>query len=293
MLALAGLAVVATAAALVVHSRRELGASLLPERLGRATGSPTLRSTLGLAWRLQTPTLIAWTAGSALLGLLLGSLVTAVGQADFSQNPQLEALLQSLGHSDQTDVARALIPTLMVFVGVLAAAAGVQAVLRAREEESDGRAESVLAARVSRPGWLGSFALIAVVSVFVVLVATGAASAIGFAAIGNFDDAWLSWWQALVQAPAALVFVGLAVLAVGLLPRAAIALSWGLFGVGLVIGLFGDLLDLPQAVRDASPITSVPALPTDDWIPTIVLVAVATVLAIAALGAFRRRDLST
>ena len=293
VLAIAALAVLAVAAALAVHARRDLGASLLPERLGRSTRSRALGSTFGLAWRLQAPTLIAWTAGSALLGLLLGSLVTAIERADLTQNPQLTALLQSLGHTSQEDLARALIPTLMVLVGVMAAAAGVQAVLRSREEETDGRAELTLAGPVSRAGWLGSFALIGVISVLVVLAATGAASALGFAAIGNRDDAWLSLGQALIQAPAALVFVGAAVLMVGLLPRAAIALSWGLYGLGIAVGMFGQLLDLPKWARDISPITNVPALPTDEWMPTIVIAAIALVLTIVALGAFRRRDLTT
>ena len=247
----------------------------------------------GLAWRLHTPTLVAWTAGSALLGLLLGSLVTAIARADLSQNAQLTALLHSIGHTSQEDLARALIPTLMVFVGVMSAAAGVQAVLRSREEESDGRAEITLAGPVSRPGWLGAFALIGVISVLVVLAATGVASAVGFAAIGDRDDAWLSLGQALVQAPAALVFVGVAVLMVGLLPRAAIALSWGLYGLGVAVGMFGQLLDLPEGVRDISPITNVPGLPTDDWAPTLVMIAIAVALAVVALGAFRRRDLTT
>ncbi|HEV7741099.1 MAG TPA: hypothetical protein VGO65_01645, partial [Pseudolysinimonas sp.] len=137
---IAALAVVAAAGALLVHSRRELGASLLPERAGRATAGPALRSPFALAWRLQSPTLLAWTVGSALLGLALGSLVTAISGANLD-NPAVSAILQSLGHT-QGDLGEALIPALMILVGVLAAAAGVQAVLRMRDEESEGRAET-------------------------------------------------------------------------------------------------------------------------------------------------------
>lgn len=291
--AIGALAVVLIAAALVMHSRRELGASLLPERSGAATAGPTLRGTFGLAWRLQWPTLLAWTLGSALLGLALGSLVTAVSQLDFADNPQLAAILQSLGHTDQTDVARALIPALMVIVGSIAAAAGVQGVLRAREEEAAGHAETLLAAPVSRIGWLLSFAALGAVTVAVVLLATGLASAAGFAASGSDEFAWLSLGQCLVQAPAALVFVGVTALVVGLLPRGATGLGWGLFGAGVVIGYFGQVLQLPEWLQKLSPLVHVPELPTDDWLPTVLLAAVAVAATALAALAFRRRDLTS
>ena len=288
---IAGLAVVAVAAALAVHARRELGASLLPERNGRASARPGLGSPFGLAWRIQVPSLLAWTAGSALLGLALGSLVTAIGNADID-NPAVEAIVESLGHT-QGDLGRALIPAVMVMVGVLAAAAGVQAVLRTRDEESDGRTEEVLATPRSRTGWLLAYTAVGALTVLVVLLATGLASAAGFFAIGNSDDGWLSLGQALVQAPAALGFVGLSALLVGLLPRAAIALSWGLFALGVGIGLFGDLLQLPDGVEKVSPFANVPALPAEDWWPTAGLAVAAVGLTVLAALAFRRRDLVT
>ncbi len=291
--AIGALAAVLIAAALVVHSRRELGASLLAERQGPATARPALRGVFGLAWRLQWPTLLAWTFGSALLGLALGSLVTAVSQLDFADNPQIAALLQSLGHTDQTDVARALIPALMVIVGSVAAAAGVQAVLRAREEESAGRAETILASPVSRIGWLLAFAAVGAVTVAAVLLATGLASAAGFAASGSDDFAWLSLGQCLVQAPAALVFVAVTALVFGVVPRAATGLAWGLFGAGVVVGYFGQMLQLPEWLQKLSPLVHVPELPTDDWWPTVALAAVALALTALAVIAFRRRDLTS
>jgi ABC-2 type transport system permease protein len=285
------LAAVSVAVALVVHARRELGASLLPERNGRAAARAGLGSPFGLAWRLQVPSMLAWTVGSALLGLALGSLVTAIANSNVD-NPAIEAILESLGHT-QGDLGQALIPALMVLVGVLAAAAGVQAVLRLREEESDGRAEEVLAAPRSRIGTLLAFTAVGGFTVLIVLLATGLTSAAGFAAIGDSDNAWLSLGQALVQAPAALKFVALAALLVGLLPRLSIALSWGVFALGVGIGLFGGLLGLSEDVQKISPFSNVPALPTDDWLPTILLGVAAVILTFLAALAFRRRDLVT
>jgi len=288
---IAALAVVSIGAALLVHSRRELGESLLAERSGRATARATLASPAGLAWRLQWPALIAWAGGSALLGLVLGSLVTAVSNANID-NAQIQAILQSLGHTGASDMGRTLISAVMVLIGAVAAAAGVQAVLRMREEETEGRLEPVLASPQSRVSWLLSYVLIAAVCVLVVLVATGVAAAIGFAAVGQSDNAWLSLGSALVQAPAALSFVGVTALLVGLLPRIAVSLGWAVFGILIGFGLFGGLLNLPDGVDKISPIANVPALPTDDWGPTILLAVIALVAAAAGAVALRRRDLS-
>lgn len=289
---IAALAAVALAAALLIHTRRELGAGLLPERSGRATARAALGSPVGLAWRLQWPTLTAWAGGSALLGLVLGSLVTAVSNANIG-NAQIQSILQSLGHTGASDMGRTLISAVMVLVGATAAAAGVQAVLRMREEETEGRLEPVLAAPRSRIMWLLSYALIAAASVLIVLVATGVAASIGFAAVGQPDNAWLALGSALVQAPAALSFVGVTALLVGLLPRPAVSLGWAVFGILIGFGLFGGLLNLPKGVDKISPIANVPALPTDDWVPTIILALIAVIATALGAMALRRRDLST
>lgn len=292
--ALAASAVVAVAVALAVHARRELGASLFAERNGRATARAVLRSPFALAWRLQWPSLIAWAGGTALFGLVLGGLISAVRDNNLD-NPQIQAILQSLAHAgtSESDISAAFLSAIMAIVGGVAAAGGVQAVLRTRDEESGGRLETVLAVPVSRVGWLLAFTAVAVITVLVTLIATGLTGALGFALLEDPDTAWLAFGSALVQAPAALAFTGITALLVGLLPRAATGLGWALFGVLTGLGLFGGLLGLPEGVEKISPLADVPALPADDWAPTIVVGAVAA--AATALGAlaFRRRDLST
>lgn len=285
-----GFAVGTIAVGLLVHTRRELGASLLRERPGPASSG--LRSVVGLAARLQAPTLLAWAGGSALLGLLLGSLVTAIAGSDVS-SPALEAVLASLGHTDRGEIGRALIPAVLGLVGVLAGAAGVQAVLRLRDEEADGRAEELLAHPVSRVGWLGAGLGAGVASTVIVLTATGAAALVGFVIAGDSEHGWLAFGQALVQAPAALVLVAVAALVFAVTPRLSGALGWGLFAVAAAWGVFGGLFDPPEWVLELSPFANVPALPSDELLPLAVLGAIAVVLAVLALAAFRRRNLSS
>ena len=67
-----------------------------------------------------------------------------------------------------------------------------------------------------------------------------------------------------------------------------------IFGALAGLGMFGGLMGIDEKVVQAlSPIANVPALPTDDWIPTVVVSGVAVVAALLALVTFRRRDLST
>jgi ABC-2 type transport system permease protein len=98
----------------------------------------------------------------------------------------------------------------------------------------------------------------------------------------------------LVQLPAALAVAGFVLLAFGGLPRLTVALAWAGLTFSIVCGLLGDLFGLPQAVRDLSPFSHVPAIPAADpaVVPLLALVAVAAVLAAAGMSLFRRRDLT-
>src|SRR5665811_741837 len=62
--------------AFTLRRRRDLGSGLLSDRRGPAAGA--LGSPLGLAWRLQRPLLLAWTAGSAVLAFMLGSVANNI-----------------------------------------------------------------------------------------------------------------------------------------------------------------------------------------------------------------------
>ena len=70
----AGVVAVFVATALALSARRDLGSGLLPTRPGRAAAVGWLRGPLGLAWRLQRGSLVAWSLGFAVLGAILGGI---------------------------------------------------------------------------------------------------------------------------------------------------------------------------------------------------------------------------
>ncbi len=283
------LALVTVAAAFAVHARRDLGASILPERVGRATGS--LRGVVGLAARLQRPALVGWAIGGAVMGLATGSLAKAVGDLSTTGTPQIIQTLALIVPGGRGRLIDLFVGTLMLLVALLATAAGIQGALRLRQEEAEGRAEQLLAAPVSRARLMLAAVGTAVAASVVVMVAAGAAAWLSFLEEGG-DAGIHAFGQAIVELPAVLVFPGIAALAVALLPRAAVAIAWAAFAVGIVLGLFGQLLRLPTGLIRLSPFDHVPSVPFDDAGPTVVLLVVDLALAAAAVILFRRRDLT-
>ena len=94
--------------------------------------------------------------------------------------------------------------------------------------------------------------------------------------------------------PAALLFGGLAALAFAIVPRATAAVAYGLVAVAFVWQLFGALLGAPQWLLDLSPFQHVGLVPAQSFRAgaAVAMLAIAAAAGVAALWAFRRRDLA-
>jgi ABC-2 type transport system permease protein len=276
--------------AVALSARRDVGAGLLPSRLGPASAAPRLRSPLALAWRLHRGLLAGWVATFAVLGLLFGGLADSVGDM-VRDSPAMTEIFARIGGAG--GLVDSYFSTTIGILGLIAAAYGIQATLRLRVEENAGRAEPVLGAAVGRLRWAGSHLVFAALGPAAALVATGLAIGVTYGV--NTGDMGREVPRvlvaALVQLPAVWVLTAVAVVMSGLLPRLA-AVSWGALVLCLLVGLVGGALGLDQWVLDVSPFTHVPRLPGGavSATPLVVLVAVAAVLAGAGLTALRRRD---
>jgi ABC-2 type transport system permease protein len=95
--------------------------------------------------------------------------------------------------------------------------------------------------------------------------------------------------------PAVLALGGFVVALIGLIPRWAVPAGWGALVASLVIRWFGELFEFPQALINASPFSHPPAVPAQEfeWLPVLVLLAVAVGLTSVGIAAFRRRNLTT
>jgi ABC-2 type transport system permease protein len=180
----------------------------------------------------------------------------------------------------------------MALAALVVAVYLVQSLLRMRGEETAYRAEPVLATPVGRLRWAASHVTVAVLGAAWLLVLMGLFAGLGRGGddVGHQIGRLLG--AALAQLPAALVLAGITIALIGLLPRWSVA-AWGLLGLFVAIGQFGDLLKLNQRVRDISPFTHTPTVlgGTVSATPLIVLSLVAIALAAIGLLGLRRRDI--
>lgn len=285
------LTVLLLVATVVLESRRDLGAGIVPARPGVAEASPSLSGVLGLSWRLQRGAVLGWAIGVWAMGLTFGSFSESIENM-VEDNPTLAQYFESIGAESIVD---AFFATAMVLLGILAAGYAVSSALRTRAEESADRLEPVLATGVSRPRWLLGSLLVTLVGTTVVVAAGGFGVGLSYAGTTKeVSEIWRMTAYSLAYLPAVLVLVAVAVLLVGWVPRVAGA-AWAALAVCFVISYLGGLLELPQSLLDVSPFTHVPGVPAEELTaaPLVVLLLLAGAGVAVGLVGFRRRDIAS
>ncbi|WP_227980196.1 ABC transporter permease [Nocardia spumae] len=279
------------AVAYTLLRRRDMGAGLIAERPGPSAGSALLSGPLGLAWRLQRGTLLAWTVGLALYGLVIGSVIHGIGD-EIGSSQAVRDVIARLGGSQ--GVEQAFLNTAYSMVGLAAAAYSISAALRMFSEESNDRAETVLTGSVGRIRWAATHLLFAFGGPVLALFVSGALGGIAYGiAAGDMGDKFpQALSAAMIQIPAVWVFTAITVLLFGLLPRWT-PVAWGVLTAGVAVYLLGSIAGMPQWVLDLNPYGHLPKLPAEAFraTPVIVLVVLAAVLTAIGLAAWRRRDL--
>jgi ABC-2 type transport system permease protein len=279
--------------AFTLAARRDHGAGLLPGRPGGPEASALLRGPMSLAWRLQWPALAGWAAGYAFIFAVSGAAAQGIGSLAGTSSALRNEFIRLGG---QATIVNAYMSTLMLLAGLVAAAYGVSAVLRLRAEETDGRADTVLAGAVGRIRWALSHVLVALVGMALLLAVAGVATGLGYGLrAGNISgEIGRMLGAGLAQLPAALVIAGVAAAAFGLLPGVSVAVGWTAVGLAVLINIFGQVLQLSHWVLDASPFTHIPRLPggTVSAPPLLWLSLVAFALFATGMATLRRRDIA-
>jgi len=287
----AGVVVLFVSCAIALCARRDLGSGLLPTRPGRAAAVGWLRGPLGLAWRLQRGSLLAWTLGFAALGAILGGIAQG-GIEVIRDNPKLEVVVGRLGGS--SGIADTYFTAIMGLLGLIAAGYAIGAALRLRGEETSGRVEPVLASPVSRGRWAASHLAFGILGPASLLGAAGIAAGLAYGLSTDHvaRDFPPVLAQAMVQLPAVWVLVGISAALFGLLPRLAASVGWAALAACVLLEEFGRPLQLSKRVLDLSPFAHVPKLPGDDVFATPLawLVLISAVLIAAGVLGLRRRD---
>ena len=131
----------------------------------------------------------------------------------------------------------------------------------AREEETDQRLETLLALPISRRRWLAGRVVLAALSALAIALIAGLLAWAG-AGTGGAHLSLPRMLEAGANAlPVALLFLGIAALAYGAVPRASSAITYTLLTVSFVWQLVGSLLGAPTWLLDVTPFAHVGAIP--------------------------------
>ncbi|MGO1441047.1 MAG: ABC transporter permease [Brevibacterium yomogidense] len=289
LLPLMGGAAVLAGLAFWLSTRRDVGAGLLPARLGRAEARPSLGTPLGLALRTLRGTLRGWAIALLLTSLMFGSYAQTMLDAAGSLPPELADVFVG------EDIMLGYLAYIALFMAVFVTAAGVGSLQQVRSEESSGRAEYALSAPMSRTAWLGAHLAVTIGGALLILIAVGAA--LGAGAAASLEEDGASRFGELLaagvlKAPAVLCILGIVTALLGWLPRLAAPVGWLLVGFSGVIGTFGSLLDLPDFVFDLDPFGHLAEYPVEEvaWEPVAWLTAIGAAGIAAGLVGWRRRE---
>jgi ABC-2 type transport system permease protein len=288
--------VVAAALALAglhVAARRDLGDGLVAQRRGRRSAPSWISGPVSLAWRLDRTYLLVWLVAVAALGALEGSMLTTSVQL-VESNPDMIAILEKIagGPADLHDL---FLVTMTGLFGLIAAGLGISTALRLRAEEEDGRAELVLSTARSRVQWLLGHGSTALVGATLLLVVGGLSLGAVFGASDGdvAGQAWRAMLASLLMAPAVWLVVAIPLALVGVLPRWAAAVAWLVLVWCVLAGYFGQVLGLPDWLKQSSPFGHVPLWPAQpmSWTPLVVLALLASAVLAVGIAGVRRRDL--
>jgi ABC-2 type transport system permease protein len=280
---------VLTAVAYRLLAGRDVGAGLIAERAGPGTAAPALRSAIGLAWRLDRGAVLVWTVGLCLYGLLMGSVVSGIG--DELGDGVARDIIARMGGTSALE--EAFIAVAFTMMGMVAAAFAISLTLRLHQEESGQRAETTLAGAVSRTRWLASHLVAALVGSAVAMLVAGVAGGLVYGVAAGDIGGKLATVvaTAAVQLPAVWLLSAVTVGLFGLVPRLT-PVAWGVLVGFIALYLIGSLAGFPQWLLDLEPFAHIPRVGSDfTAVPVLWLLAIDAALIVIGAVAFRRRDM--
>lgn len=278
---------VIAAGAFVLRAHRDLGAGMIPDRPGPATGK--LDGPWRLALRVDRWVIVAWLCSTMVFGVLVGSLTSEVG--DLIDSPAFSDYFHALGGAKALNDA--FLSAELALFGVIAAAFGIATIRHLSSDEAAGRAELVLAAMKDRRRWVAARVCLALSGTTGLLIVAGFAVGVGHAIdTGSLSDVGSLVLAGLARAPAACVASAVALVLFGWVPRWAGA-AWGVYGAFLLVEQLGAFWRLPRFVVDLSPFVHSPKLPgaAPVAVPTLVLCMITALMVAVGFVGTERRDL--
>ena len=285
---LAGFGLAFLVAGFRLSALRDVGRAVFIGRPGHATGGPVLGTPLGLAVRLLRSGFAAWGISLTVAAVVFGAYSASIAGSADTLPEELTKVLSA------EDLSGSYLAFMVLIFGVFASASAANALGQLRGDELRGRTELLLSAGVGRGRHLAAQLTVIVSASLLICLATGLATGIG-AFLSDTGDAHVVADLLVAganQIPAVLAVIGLVVAFFGWLPRFAAAAGWAVIGFGGFVTAFGDLLDLPQALKNLNVFGHVAAYPVAPiaWQPIAWLLLIAAASIAAGFGGWSRRE---
>ncbi|MHB8439314.1 MAG: ABC transporter permease subunit [Acidimicrobiales bacterium] len=277
-------------AAVVLASRRDLLGSVVSDRDSAPTRTALLGGSAGLAMRQMRPTLLGWATGIAVAGVVYGSLTQPAAKS-LTSSPEVAKVLARLG--GQGAGAKVFLGVIFLMLAVLVALVATGQITAARHEEQSGRLDHLLVQPVSRWRWLGGRAVVAVVTVALAGALAGISTLVGTVGQHTGVGSWSVLDAGLNIVAPALCVVGVGIACFGLVPRAAVAVTYAVVAWSLLVEFVGGALATNHLVLDMSLFHQMASSPSvaPNWASAAVMLGIGTGCAAIGFAGFARRDL--
>lgn len=268
--------------AFIIEARRDYGAGVLQEKKGHPDASPLKRRSWGLILHLYKGSIIGWSIGVAIFGLLFGSVVTTMMSMLKDMNvPFLDASSMD-----------SVIGFMLCFVGLVSVVLPMFIMIGLRTDEVKGFTEAQLAGSVSRYKMVLERYVIGIILTAFLLVLGGASMGLSFGSANNdMSQVGKLALDALIYLPGIMAITGVTVLLFGVFPRATIPVTWFIYGLMYFAVLLIDQSKTSKAVVYLFPFLGTPKIPGMSFDPiVIVYLAVAIVFVTIGVMGLRKRD---
>ncbi|MBM7699451.1 ABC transporter permease [Kurthia huakuii] len=290
VLALLVCAVAFCAMGFVLYARRDMDASLIAPRKGRASAHRSLTTPLGLVLRMQRVPMIAWVLGLAVLAAAYGSVL-----GDLQRYYDKVAFIREFLGVVSGGIVAQFIVLLMQIMALISTIPIILLLLRLYHDETSHFIDHAYSRTVSRGRMLSTYLVVGVLWSIVNQFIIGTVMwQVGKNALPPEETFATVVGAALIYLPAIWSIVGMVVVLLGWLPR-AIQAVWLYFAFCFLVMYMGDLLKMPHALKQLSVFNVLPHVPVDSmtWGVTFVVSVVALALALIGYVGYRRRDLAT
>lgn len=292
LLPLAASSLILAGLAVFLAGRRDLGASTFPDHDTARPRTLLLNTPLTAAIRLTRAASLSWLAGIGFVSLFFGLLTKSAAQA-FSSSLSAKHTIAKLVHVASLSSATTFLGIVFLFATVLTMVYAASALSAVREDEAAGYLDNLLVRPVSRLRWLGGRLLL----ITVTILAAGLIASLGAWAGETSQHAGVAFHPLLLAGfnmiAAALLVLGIAICAVGLLPRLTSVIAYSVIAWSFLINIVGSGINLNHWLLDTGIFQHVALAPAvaPKWGTDARILIIGVVLALIGIVVFNRRDL--